>query len=339
MPTTQKSGFRRPGSNAIQHRYYLPIAVFAFTFLCLAFVQMKVSKPLILLERFYNGAGWLEILIISLYAAFVSFKMQDPVQTSVWRRRIWTIFSVAFFAQLIIGLLGTHTFLMTGKLHLPVPVMILSGPLYRGQLSVMSILFLSTLVLTGPAWCSQLCYFGAFDSLAARGKIQKRPILHKQAIKTTLLFLVITGTLSLRWMNVSAWTATLIGIAFGITGIGIMILISSKKGKMIHCVLYCPVGTIVHLVKPVNPFRMFIDDSCTLCQHCTSHCRYDALNLPDLKNKKPGFTCTFCGDCLASCHSGSIKYRFLHLKPENARTLYLFLTVSLHAIFLALARI
>ena len=53
---------------------------------------------------------------------------------------------------------------MTGKLHLPVPMMILAGPIYRGHTSVMSILFLSTLILSGPAWCSHLCYFGAIDN-------------------------------------------------------------------------------------------------------------------------------------------------------------------------------
>jgi hypothetical protein len=40
---------------------------------------------------------------------------------------------------------------MSGKLHLPVPMMILAGPIYRGHLSVMSILFVSTVVLSGPA--------------------------------------------------------------------------------------------------------------------------------------------------------------------------------------------
>jgi heterodisulfide reductase subunit A-like polyferredoxin len=72
---------------------------------------------------------------------------------------------------------------------------------------------------------------------------------------------------------------------------------------------------------------------------CTSICKYDALNVQDIRNRKPGFTCTYCGDCLAACRENSIKYHFLKIQPQSARKIYLFLTISLHASFLALARI
>jgi polyferredoxin len=143
----------------------------------------------------------------------------------------------------------------------------------------------------------------------------------------------------LRWLNVSMLLATIIAVAFGLTGISIMILISVKRKKMVHCVMYCPVGTVVNIFKHVNPFRMYIDQSCTLCMHCTKFCKYDALNPVDIRNSKPSITCTLCGDCLAGCHHNSIKYKFLNMKPENARNLYLILTISLHAACIALARI
>jgi heterodisulfide reductase subunit A-like polyferredoxin len=72
---------------------------------------------------------------------------------------------------------------------------------------------------------------------------------------------------------------------------------------------------------------------------CTSRCKYDTLNFQDIKNKKPDFSCTLCGDCLAACHDNSIRYRFFSLSHENSRKLYLFLTISIHAVFLAMARI
>ncbi len=321
-------------------KYTLPLAVFIFTLSILSVVQIRLSShPMILLERFIKGGGWFEIVIIAFFAGFVTVKMQNPLNIPKWRRITWTLFSFVFFIQLIIGLSGAEKFLMTGKLHLPVPVMILAGPLYRGQLSVMTILFLSTIVLTGPAWCSQLCYFGAIDSIAAKGKTQKRVFENKKSIKTSLILLVITGTLLLRWMKIPILLSTIIAVSFGLTGIAIMMLFSRKNGKMVHCILYCPIGTIVNILKPVNPFRLFIDNSCTLCMKCTSYCKYDALNIQDIKNKKPDFTCTLCGDCLASCHTNSIKYRYFKLKPETAHNLYLFLTISLYAVFLAVARI
>jgi polyferredoxin len=320
-------------------KYKLPLIVFLVTFTLLAFVQVKVERPMILAERFINGAGWAEILIIASYGAFVVYKMQDPLNVPKWRRITWTTFSIIFFTQLIIGISGFDKFLMTGKLHLPIPMMIIAGPVYREQLSVMTILFLSTIVLTGPAWCSQLCYFGAFDNLASRGKTSKEILKHKGAIKYTVLFLVIAMAIILRWLNVSMLLSTILAIAFGVAGILIMIIFSMKKKKMVHCALYCPVGTVVNIFKHVNPFRLYIDQSCTLCMNCTKFCKYDALNLKDIKNAKPSVACTLCGDCLAGCHHDSIKYKFLKLNPEQSRNLYLILTISLHAACIALARI
>jgi polyferredoxin len=321
-------------------RYRISVTVFIIVFSFLAVVQLMLTgNPIILLERFLKGGGWIEILLVSCYGAFVSYKMRDPFAAPQWRLITWTTFCVVFFLQLALGLLGAGSFLMTGKLHLPIPFMIISGPVYRGDLSIMTILFLSTVILSGPAWCSQLCYFGAFDNLAARGKPEKEKIKGKKSLKASMLISVILVTILLRWLGVPVLTATLAAIGFGIAGILVMLFFSRRKGKMIHCILYCPVGTLVNLFRYVSPFRLYIDDTCTMCMRCSVKCRYDALSHDDIRNKKPDFSCTLCGDCLAACHDNSIKYKFLRLKPDRARDLYLILTVSLHAIFLALARI
>lgn len=319
--------------------FRLPAIVFTIVFVLLSFVQVKVDNPMLLAERFIEGAGWIEIVLISLYGSFVAWKMQDPLNVPKWRKLTWTIFSVIFFTQLLIGLTGFDKFLMTGKLHLPIPMMIIGGPVYRGQLSVMTILFVSTVILTGPAWCSHFCYFGAFDNLAASGKTSRKILKNKAAIKSTILILVIASAIILRWLNVPVLAATLIAAGFGIAGITIMILFSIKRKKMVHCSLYCPVGTVVNVFRFVNPFRMYIDQSCTLCMNCTKFCKYDALNVTEIRNKKPSAGCTLCGDCLAGCHHDSIKYKFLRMKPDNARMLYLALTISIHAACIALARI
>ena len=323
----------------IERRYRLPVSVFTLTFILLTFVQLKVERPMLLAERFIKGGGWAEIFLISLYGAFVVYKMQEPLNVPGWRKVTWTIFSVIFFSQLAIGLSGFEKFLMTGKLHLPIPMMIIGGPIYRGQLSIMTILFLSTVILTGPAWCSQLCYFGAFDNLASGGKRSGEILKNKAAIKSTILMLVITMALILRLFKVPGLISTLIALGFGIIGISVMILFSLKRKKMVHCVMYCPVGTVVNLLKHINPFRMYIDKSCTLCMNCTKFCKYDALNAIDIKNSRPSITCTLCGDCLAACHHNSIKYKYFNLRPDIARNLYLILTISLHASCIALARI
>jgi polyferredoxin len=318
----------------------LPAGAFLLVLFLLVPVHLKVERPMLLLERFLTGGGWIQMLLIASYGALVVHKMQDPKKVQAWRKYTWFAFSVVFFSQLALGLLGFEKFLMTGKLHLPIPMMIVAGPVYRGHTSVMTILFLSTVVLSGPAWCSHLCYFGAIDSLSSGRKTRPGTIRNKWALKSTVVFLVVAGALIMRWMEVSIITATWVALGFGLTGLGIILLVSRKEGRMVHCTAYCPVGTVVNLTRFVNPFRMYIDNkSCTDCMACTRVCKYDALRPSDVAARKPGLTCTLCGDCLSSCHAGSLKYRFLKLSPTAARNLFLLITVSLHAATMALARI
>jgi ferredoxin-type protein NapH len=50
----------------------------------------------------------------------------------------------------------------------------------------MTILFLSTVLLSGPAWCSYFCYFGALDNAAAQGRPDRKPIKNKWLWKYSL---------------------------------------------------------------------------------------------------------------------------------------------------------
>lgn len=192
--------------SALTSDYFKAGAVWPFliTFTLLGVVYLKVDMPMLLADRFLPGTGWIEIIIASGYAAWVYYHMKDPRHVARWRKAIWLLFTGVFFSQLLLGLVADERFLMTGELHLPVPAVILAGPLYRMQMSFMPMLFLSTV---------------------------------------------------------------------------------------------------------------------------------------NIKQRKPGMTCTYCGECLSACHQQSIRYRFAGLSPSHARNLFLVLTISLHACFLALARI
>ncbi len=315
-------------------------ASFLATIGLLVIVQIKVSMPMLILGRFFPTFGWLQALALAVYAGLITEKMLDPLKSAKWRYRIWFLFSVVFFSQLIVGLLGVDQFLMTGELHLPVPAMILAGPLYRAEGFFMPILFLATVLLAGPAWCSHLCYVGAWDNLAANMKKQPQSLPKwRHPVRVGILVLIIFVSILLRLIGVPTFSATLIGAAFGIIGVGIMIFFSRKKGAMVHCITYCPIGIIANWIGKINPFRIRIDQACTECGACTKVCRYDALNSSDIKKRKPGLTCTLCGDCIKSCHGNWINYRFFRMKPEHARSMFIVLVVSLHAVFLGLARI
>jgi polyferredoxin len=306
----------------------------------LSIVQIKVIPPMLLAERFHDGFGWIQITLMSVLGAWLAVKMTDKSESAKWRTYSWTFFSIVFFAQLILGLAGFDAFLMTGKMHLPIPAVIPGGAIYRMEFSFMPILFLSTVFLTGPAWCSHLCYLGALDNLTSGIKSKSRKIVTKnlRLVKTASLMVFISAVVLLRACGVPVNTAATIAIIFGIIGLAIIVF-SSFVGKMTHCIYFCPLGTILNYSRFINPFKMFIDDSCTNCMKCSKSCKYLALEKQNIEIRKPGFTCTMCGDCINSCNEGSIKYKLWNFSPDAARNIYIVITVVVYIVFLNVARI
>ncbi|MGM0490727.1 MAG: 4Fe-4S binding protein [Planctomycetota bacterium] len=340
-------------------------AAFVLVFAVCGSLQARLRDPVpLLLERFWpdygwywlhvyaprllrsspaalqpgHGWGWLQVFGLAVYAAFLTDWLVAHRSTETLRSRVWLMFSGVFFAQLILGLLGAEEFLMTGKLHLPVPAVILAGPLYRGEGFFMLILFLCTILIVGPAWCSWLCYIGAWDNSAASAR-RPRKARHYAAVRAGLFVLVLATAFTLRRLGVGAVEATALGGAFGIVGVGVMVVASRRLGFMVHCTSYCPIGLAADVLGRLNPFRVRIGHGCDECRACTGSCRYAALGIEHIRRRRPGITCTLCGDCLAACDKNQIHYRFPELTAEQARTVFLVLVAALHAIFLGVARL
>lgn len=306
----------------------------------LIIVQVMVERPMLMVDRFFPGMGWLEIVALALYAGFITPKILNPKTSIRWRTILWLTFSIIFFSQLTLGVLGFERFLMTGKLHLPIPALIIAGPVYRWEGFFMPILFGCTLLFIGPAWCSYFCYIGGWDFLASQQIKRPRSMPKwRQTVRLTLLVLVVSIAYLLGQsgmaVSVAIWTAAL----FGLVGIAIMASVSRRQGNMVHCTLYCPIGVVANVLGKISPFRLRINDSCTACRKCSMVCRYDALSPADLDRKKPGLSCTLCGDCVGSCKDSFIQYSFPGLSPQLARTIFVIIVVSFHAVSIGIARI
>ena len=303
--------------------------------------RVQGPEGILLLDRFLPGVGgWIQILIIGIYAGTIAHLLLTRPDTSKIRLGIWNLFSIVFFSQFIAGIFISKTFLMSGTLHIPVPALIMADPIYRTTSWFMPILFLSTMLLAGPSWCSYLCYFGSWDGRAAAAGKPPLPRSKKlKSMRITVFAMVIALAVLMRLFHVPVKIAGWAAIGFGLLGIVIMATVSRKRGQMVHCTSYCPVGILSNLIGKISPFRIRIDNNCLYCMKCTTACRYDALNEKDMKAGKAGFTCTLCGDCISSCSRNSIHYHFFGLSPQKARTLFLVIISALHAAFLGIARI
>lgn len=319
---------------------WMRTAIFMLVVIILASARAKMRFPILLGERFFPLSGQFWIFCFAQYGSVIGGWLATDLNARI-RSQIWAGFSFVFFSQLALGLSGWSVFLMTGALHLPVPALILAGPLYRGEGYFMPALLGMSLLLVGPAWCSYLCYIGAWDDRLARwspGRPQILPGWTRQ-LRVALLVATVAIPLALRFFQIS-WTWSLsIAALFGLIGLGIMGWWSRQTRTMAHCTVWCPIGLLNNLLGRILPWRIDIDNGCTGCGVCAKACRYNALTRMDLENKRPGLTCALCGDCLPRCPHGHIGYRFPGLNRENAHLAFLTLVTALHSVFLAVARI
>ena len=327
----------------MSRRYTIPAAAAAFILTAgiLIAAHLLVAPPMLLAERILPGLGWVEIGLLAGWAAWLVTRILDDSRAARWRQRAWRLFSLVFFLQFFLGIVGVEACLMSGSLHVPVPAVIVGGPLFRGGGFFMPILLGVTLVLVGPAWCSHLCYIGAWDDVAARSMTQRPRGLPRwrNAARVVLLVGVAGVAVVLRSLDAPGALAAILAGLFGVAGVGVMVFVSRRTGVMAHCSAFCPIGWITTTFGRLNPFRIRVGRRCAVCGLCVSSCRYDALDTRLLSRGRVGANCTLCGDCVGGCHMGELDFAFPGLSARGAKVLFRVLVVSLHAAFLGLARL
>jgi len=303
-------------------------------------VQLVMDPAGLLAERFLHTAGWWEALLLAIYAGWLSDRLRDARKIRQLRPRVWLVFSVIFFTQLVLGVLGVEKLLMTGKLHLPVPALIAAGPLFRGGGLFMAILFSASVLLVGPAWCSWLCYIGAWDNeIARRHKRPGKLPRWRSGMRVVILILVMGTAFLLGRLGVGVFVAGWLAAGFGLLGVGLMVTWSRRTGHMTHCTAYCPMGWVATRLGKVSPWRLRISADCTDCGACTPACRFDALYPEDVLRRQPGEACTLCGDCLTNCPTSSLQYNLPGVSPTRARTIFFVMVCAMHAAWIGVARL
>lgn len=316
------------------------LAAFLLAGALLAIVQLVTDPAGVLLERFVRAGGWWEGAVLAFYAGWLADRLREPRRIKKLRPAVWLLFSVVFFTQLLLGLAGVEKLLMTGKLHLPVPALIAAGPLFRGGGLFMAILFTVSVLVLGPAWCSWLCYIGAWDDRAARARRKPTTLPRwRTPARLGILAVVMAVAFALGRLGFSSVTAGWLAAGFGLVGVGIMAVWSRRTGHMVHCTLWCPMGWLATRLGRLSPWRLRIADSCTDCGACTPACRFDALYPEDVLRRVPGEACTLCGDCTSHCPTASIEYRLPGADPVRARTIFFVIVAAWHAVYLGVARL
>jgi polyferredoxin len=201
----------------------------------------------------------------------------------------------------------------------------------------MPILYLSTLLLVGPAWCSTCATSGPQTTPVPALVPAARPLPPTPGSRVLLtLLLVIAAALSFRLLGVPGGIAALSAAAFGLAGVVVMLTLSRRQGMMVHCTAYCPIGLVGNLLGKLSPFCLRMDAGCdrfSRCGACARACRYGALAASDVSRGRPGLTCTLCGDCVGVCPRSVSTHMacLFNLSPENLPPPFLTMVISLHA--------
>lgn len=339
--------WRRRGEKSLSLPELARSRVFSASVVLLFLLDALAPFRLLLGERVlpWQGVNGLAILLLAWWGAYCAEKLLNPQTSSRMRRVMWTVFASVFFLQFLLGVTVASSLLMTGRLHLPVPFMMLSGPVYRGEGIFMLALFGVSVLLAGSAWCSHLCYFGVWDCLSASSSRRKgRPVQGgKSSCDWRWVFLAAAAGVPLL---LSIWGVPLeyaLAAAFAAALAAPLIWRrSSANGVREYCSRFCPMGLAASLLGRLSPWRMRVGASCTGCMKCAAACRDLAIS------REAGAChisrcCTLCRDCISRCSHGALRLGmagpFSSVPPARADMYFVTLISVMHVVFLATARV
>ena len=319
-------------------------AVFAGLFAALYAVRRHAPVPMLMLERLAPAVGGVQLFLVAWYAGALTGALLDPARTRKARQWAWRLFCGVFFAQFALGAAGLTAFLLSGRLHAPIPAFIVYGPFYREAPGMMLVVAGLSVLVLGSAWCSHLCYFGPLDALAAQGRPLRPLPRFWRWMRTWGRPLVLAAgallALLLGRLGMDAAQAAALAVAFGLGSLLIMALASRRLGGMIHCSAFCPMGLVVSLLARLSPWRLAVDaDRCDQCGVCERVCAYRAITPASRAQGGSTWRCSLCRDCVGVCHRQAITLRGPWMGPRTAWRVFVGLAAFLHGLFLGVAMV
>lgn len=339
--------WRRRGEKDLSLPELARSRVFSASVVLLFLLDALVPFRLLPGERLlpWQGVNGLVILLLAWWGGYCAEGLLNPQTSSRRRRVMWTVFASVFFLQFLLGVTIASSLLMTGRLHLPVPFMMLSGPVYRGEGIFMLVLFSISVLLAGSAWCSHLYYFGVWDCLSASSSRRKgRPVQggeNSRDWRWGFLAAAVGIPLLLSVWGVPLKYALAAALA-GALAAPFVWKRSSANGVREYCSRFCPMGLAASLLGRLSPWRMRVGEACTGCMKCAAACR-------DLAISREGGICrisrrcTLCRDCLSRCSHGALGLGmagpFSSVPSARANLYFVTLISVMHVVFLATARV
>ncbi|MGM0595494.1 MAG: 4Fe-4S binding protein [Myxococcota bacterium] len=298
------------------------------------------GKNALIFSHFGNFTYLFTIPFLALYSLTFTLFLSQKNPELRKKNIFWYILSLAFFGQLILGIFYSSQFLKNGNIFIPYPALQIIRPFLNHTGYIYLFIFIISIIITGPVWCSHICPLGIWDYQLGNNKKKVHSPQSIFLVGKILIFLTFIILLQLYLLDVLSLKASVI-ISFALVWVLVVTggILSKKTGYAVHCSSFCPVGFIATQVSRFSLFRIKRGKNSKTSNKNSDKsrlCRYGALKSNN-KTIKPGLQCTCCLDCI----DGDQQYRVTFFKHQGIFVFRVFcaLTAAFHTLFLAFVRI
>lgn len=173
-------------------------------------------------------------------------------------------------------------------------------------------------ILFGRVFCGWVCPMGAVQQfIYRRGLAVKIPakvamvLSYGKYLALAVLVIVVLATGTEAFCQIDPFESLFtISVEPVATTLLVIVLVTSLFIFSPFCRFACPLGAFLSLFSRFSLYQLKVGESCKKCGACQkTYCDYNAIDTDEdgMFVFRP-LECTRCGECIARCPSGSIKY-------------------------------